>query len=143
MLLEVMISFALVVLCALPLIYPHTFILRAQKEFIQEIELDHYVNIHYAELVESLYKNQVSWDVVSGKSTLPLKPPKLPYTGTLRFEEKKQKQDSDNPSYTVFLFEITYDFDKFKYVYHLMLVRDLPAENVDENPEEIGGDGDE
>lgn len=136
LLLEVMIAFALIVLCALPLIYPHTFILRSQKEFIQEIQLDHYVNAHYAELVEALYKNQIPWDVISGQRTLPLNPSKLPFKGTLKFEELKSKPD-DSPSYTVYLFEITYTFtNELKYVYHLMLIRDLTHEKVEDNMEE-------
>ncbi len=134
LLLEVMISFALVVLCALPLIYPHTYILRMQREFIQEIELDHYVNNNYAELTEMLYKNQVPWEVISGKRTLPLNPPDIPVTGTLQFEEKKHKPD-EAPTYGVYLFEITYTFTNgLKYTYNLMLVRDIPGESIEEKP---------
>lgn len=136
LLLEVMICFALVVLCALPLIYPHTYILHMQREFIQEIELDHFVNNHYAALVEQLYRNQVPWDVISGKRPLPVNPPDLPVTGTLQFEEKKHKPD-EVVNFGVYLFEITYTFsNKLTYTYHLMMTRDIPAQSIEEKPPE-------
>lgn len=136
LLLEVMIAFALIVLCALPLIYPHTFILRMQKEFIQEVELDHYVNAHFADLVEQMYKNQTSWDLISGAKTLDLNPPNLPFKGTLQFKKLKDKPD-DDPTYTVFLFEITYAFtQKLTYTYHLMVIRDLTGEKTVERIED-------
>jgi hypothetical protein len=143
LLLEVMIAFGLIVLCVLPLIYPHTYILRAQKEFIQEVELDHYVNSHFADLVELLYKNQVPWDVISGKQTIPLNPPKLPFKGTLQFEELKSKPE-DSPTYEVYLFEITYRFtNDFTYTYHLMIIRDLTAEKMSERLEDNQEDANE
>lgn len=133
LLLEVMIAFALVVLTILPLIYPHTYILRTQKEFIKEIDLDLWVNNHYANLIEQLYKNQIPWDVISGQRTLSLNPENLPFSGTLQFTQLKSKPD-EITTYGVYLFEITYSFsNKLTYTYHLMLIRDVNAEKVEDN----------
>ena len=67
-LLEVLIAFALVALCALPLIYPHVFILRSEKKFISTVELDHLVNLLFADILQKLYQNEIPWqDIESGK----------------------------------------------------------------------------
>lgn len=67
LLLEVMIAFALIVMCILPLIYPHTFILTSQRKFIHKVDLDHQVNRIYADIVERLYRNGIPWnDIISG-----------------------------------------------------------------------------
>lgn len=138
---EVMIAFALIVLCAIPLIYPHTYIIRMQKEFIQEIDLDHYVNANFAELIEMLYKNQIPWEVVSGKKSLPLNPPGIPVTGTLQFTEKNHKSKDDSTTYVIYLYEVIYTFSNgLKYTYHVMVIRDIPGEEVAEN---INLDGDD
>lgn len=133
LLLEVMIAFALVVLCAIPLIYPHTYILRMQKEFIQEIELDHFVNQDFADLMVNLYKKQVSWNEISGQVSQSLNPPGIPVTGTRQFKEVKHK-DKDSNTYVVYLFEVNYTFsNNLKYTYNVTLVRDLPTENHADN----------
>jgi hypothetical protein len=72
MLLEVMICFALVVLCFLPLIYPHVFMLKAQKQFQKRVELDHVTNLIYADIIEQLYRNEISWSNIVGNSSMPI-----------------------------------------------------------------------
>ena len=60
-LLEVLIAFALIVLCVLPLIYPHVAMFKSQKAFIRKVELDHVVNLLYAKILEKLYMNSIPW----------------------------------------------------------------------------------
>lgn len=61
-LLEVLIAFALVVLCVLPMIYPQVFILKSERQFVDTIELDHTVNLLYANILQKLYLNEIGWD---------------------------------------------------------------------------------
>jgi len=100
MLLEVMIAFALVALCALPLIYPHVFILRSEKEFISTVELDHLVSLLYANRLQKLYMREISWSDIESHKEFPVdealldavdhKKP-LSYQGSYHFVEVKQK----------------------------------------------------
>lgn len=60
LLMEVLIALALIALCAFPLIAPHTSILTEQKKFVATMELDHDVNLFYAEILERLYRNEIS-----------------------------------------------------------------------------------
>src|SRR5690349_12587266 len=99
-LLEVLIAFALVVLCALPLIYPHVFILKSEKAFVASIELDHAVNLLFANCLEKLYQNQIAWhQIESGKETTIESSlleesgfnGYLPFNGTYKFVEEKHK----------------------------------------------------
>jgi hypothetical protein len=60
-LLEVLIAFALIALCVLPLIYPHVAIYKAQNKFARKLELDHVVNLLYGKVLEKLYMNTIPW----------------------------------------------------------------------------------
>jgi hypothetical protein len=67
LLLEVLIAFSLVVLCALPLVAPHIELLRGQRQIIRWIELDHTVNLLYADILEKLYYNTLPWEEILAK----------------------------------------------------------------------------
>lgn len=83
-LLEVLIAFAIILLCIFPLISPHVFMLKAQSEFNQEVELDHAVNLLYVEMLAALQMNEIPWsDIVEGR-TIDIDEALLKNTGTGR-----------------------------------------------------------
>lgn len=117
-LLEVLIAFALVALCALPLIYPHVFILRSEKKFISTVELDHVVNLLYADLLQKLYQNEISWqDIENGKeisiedSSLEAihQKEKLLFNGTYKFTKIRQKPPAPAEN-TAYLLSLEFNF---------------------------------
>lgn len=122
LLLEVMIAFVLVVLCALPLVAPHVYILQSEKQLISTVELDHQVSLLFANRLEKLYQNKLPWeDVVSGKvievdgSLLESIGYQgvLPFKGTYQFVKERVKQSSENQEpaeKAVYLFKLLFTF---------------------------------
>lgn len=117
-LLEVLIAFALIALCILPLIYPHVFILRSERKFIATVELDHVVNLLYADRLQKLYQNEISWQEIEGGNPIAITPSMiesagyagdLPFTGTYRFVKilQKPKEPKDRSAY---LFSLEFTF---------------------------------
>lgn len=164
LLLEVMIAFILVALCVLPLISPHVFILKEQKVAIQKIELDHIVNLVYADIIERLYKNEISWSDLNSERSFPIdeallhrigwsKP--ISYHGEYRFRVDKYKPKKQPAPYTLYLFDLTLGFlpqeianggtnrqkeeQQIKYEYKIFVERNLGgeegADQEQENPE--------
>lgn len=118
LLLEVIIAFALVALCVLPLIYPHVFILRSEKQFVSEVELDHRVSLIYADIMEKLYRKEIPWQDIIGQKETPIdlsggsrKDEKgtLPYKGSYKFVKYKQKA-KDEESHNMYLFRLIFSF---------------------------------
>lgn len=117
-LLEVLIAFALVAICALPLIYPHVFILRSEKKFIATVELDHLVNLLFAELLQKLYQNEIAWPDLENGKDLPIDShllesigyrESLPFVGTYKFITIRQKPRKAADK-TVYLFRLELTF---------------------------------
>lgn len=103
LLLEVLIAFALVVLAVLPLIYPHFYIYQQQRAFIQKIDLDLAVNLIYAQLLEKLYRNEISWLEIEQQTDHSINDQILeqagftglfPFVGTYQFEVLKTKKNA-------------------------------------------------
>ena len=126
LLLEVIIAFALVALCALPLIYPHVFILRSEKTFVSTVELDHFVNLLFVDRLQKLFQNEIPWeDIERGKpihidDTLQKSlgnEELLPFIGTYRFipKSKKASKEGDHAAYIYFL-EFTFEPKKSAFV---------------------------
>lgn len=148
-LLEVLIAFALIALCVLPLIYPHVAIYKAQNKFVHRLELDHAVNLLYGKVMEKLYMNTISWADLT-QTTFPIdegvlkeaqydKP--LYYTGSYNFTEHPPRFKPKDPGpYSLYLYKLTFNFvpnelakepskiketDRIKYQYDVFVVRDL------------------
>ena len=149
-------------MCVLPLISPHTYILLEQKKFIHKVEVDHLVNLVYADIVERMYKNKIPLnDVLTGRE-FPIDETylqelkydkKLPYKGSYRFKEAKHK---GKEPYTLYLLELDFKFvpiekkevkedeevpGTLKYHYDLFVKHDLgvgelPAEEGEKEEEE-------
>lgn len=148
MLLEAMIAFALVVLCALPLLAPHAAMLKAQRQFIRKVDLDHVVNLLYASVLEQLYLNTIGWNDLM-QNTFPIAKedvqklgfPNVNYEGSYNFIEVKPrfKPNDVDANYSLFLVTLTFNFipseltaasaevkkaNTLKYSYEVFLVRD-------------------
>lgn len=141
-LLEVLIAFALVSLCALPLIYPHMAIFKAEKRFVDTIELDHLVNLLFANRLEKLYLHEIPWaDIEGGKEILIEKQmiqdvgykKELPFMGTYQFIYKIHKP-LNTPEDAVYLYKLVFQFIpkgkqtdvkpiKYEYTYDIMIER--------------------
>lgn len=119
LLLEVLIAFTLIIFCLVPLIQPHVLMLKAQRSFIQKIEVDHLVNLLYAHIYEKLLKNEIPWQSIQAKTVFSvdeallrevnyLKP--LPYVGSYQFQEIKHKPKTTDPTFTLYLLRLTFTF---------------------------------
>jgi hypothetical protein len=117
-LLEVIISFAIIALCILPLIYPHIFILKSERKFIAAVELDHLASRLYADRLQKLYQNDIPWQQIESGQAMPIDASMLhdagyietlPYTGTYRFVKvlQKPKKPVDKSAY---LFQLEFIF---------------------------------
>lgn len=120
LLLEVLISFAIVALCILPLLYPHVYILQSQKKMIQTVELDHIVNLVYGNTLEKLYLNEIPWDTIINQKETQIDDQMVtdcgfgcptPYTGTFKFKEIKHKPKKIQDK-ALYLFLLTFDFHR-------------------------------
>lgn len=120
-LLEVLISFALIVLCVLPLISPHLYILKSERQFIHLVELDHSVNLLFANRLERLYQNKIPWEDIKSGREIPIDDflfeeagvkGKLPFKGSYRFIEEKHKQSPEGTEKAVYLFKLIFSFVK-------------------------------
>lgn len=118
LLLEVLIAFALIVLCILPLIYPHVFILRSEKKFVATVELDHVVNLLYANILQKLYQNEIAWSDIENGTKIPIDASlletvgykqELPFEGSYHFTLLRQRPRSA-ADVTAYLFILEFAF---------------------------------
>jgi hypothetical protein len=148
-LLEVLIAFALVAMCVLPLIYPHVAMLKSQNAFIRKVELDHTVNLIYARVLEKLYANTIPWGEL-GQTVFPVDNAllnEIPYQkpfyfiGSYNFFEVPPRFKPKDPGdYSLYLYKLTFNFlpveyakasdevkkkQALKYQYDVFVVRDL------------------
>lgn len=118
LLLEVIIAFALVALCALPLIYPHVVILKSEKSFIATAQLDHFVNLLYANRLQKLYKEEIPWSDIESEKVMPIDDvimhevkygSALPFDGTYRFVYDRDKT-SEKTGKGVYIYKLLFEF---------------------------------
>jgi hypothetical protein len=162
LLLEVMIALALIVMAAIPLIYPHIYLLRTQRQFIEKVELDHVVNQHYVDVLERLYLNEISWAAILNQLEFRIEDDlqriqydgNLPYRGVYRFRVGPFKPKTEGSMLTLYLINLDYAFYPLRespteqnvltYHYDLFVVRDLTQgglpegseQDIEETPEE-------
>lgn len=109
LLLEVLIAFAIIVLCIFPLIYPHAAMAKSQREFIKKIELDHVVTLLFAQIYQDLQTNKIEWSDIESKKIFEVSAQdlmklnngkSLPFKGVYSFEEVIHKPRSQTPQET-------------------------------------------
>lgn len=95
LLLEVLISFMLIVLCILPLLAPHVAIYKEQKQFINRIELNNRINLLYVDILEKMHKGEITLAEIINQSSFsyPVTPSlNAIYTFSLAKEKKRNKE---------------------------------------------------
>ena len=147
-LLEVVIALALVAICVIPLLAPQAFILYRQQRLMDEVQLDHLVNLLYGDILLQLYKNEIPWNNLMNSiqyevdSTM-LKQvginKNIPFKGFYQFKEKKHKPKKESP-YTIHLFDLDFRFSRddpktdanpLTYHYEIFLIRFLETGEVE------------
>lgn len=163
LLLEVLIAFAIIVLCIFPLIYPHAAMAKSQREFIKKIELDHAVSLLFGQIYQDLQRNKIEWNDIEGKRKFEITPDELrtlnhgkslPYKGYYYFEEilHKPKRQIQTEA-TAYLFRLIFKFQpqyesktkkskksakNFEYKYKVFILHDL---RVDKGSSKPGNEG--
>lgn len=165
LLLEVIIAFILIVMCIIPLISPHTFILTEQKRFVHTIEVDHLVNLAFADIVKRMYINDINWSRIVNRDIFEVDESllqrveykkQLPYTGVYRFGVVRYKPTGESPR-KLYLLKLEMKFipkgktltsfeekmpGVLSYYYELFAVRDLGEGNLPEVEEEDSSEED-
>jgi hypothetical protein len=155
MLLEVLIAFALIVLCALPLIAPHVGLLKVQHQFLRKVDLDHAINLLYGSVLEQLYMNSIGWaDLMQNQFPIPEQEfQRLGYFGSYNFNEVAPTYKPRDPEapYALYRLTLTFNFiplefarasdeikqkNTLKYRYEVFVVRD--RRQTEEQTEEPG-----
>jgi hypothetical protein len=163
LLLEVVIALALVALCVIPLLAPQAIILSRQQRFMNEIDLDHLVNLLYADIILQLYKNEISWNTLMNNIQYEVDSiilnrvgfnKNIPFKGIYQFKEKKHKPKKES-SYSIHLFDLDFKFSRedpktdvkaLTYHYDIFLIRYLESgeleilESDEPEPEEENGE---
>lgn len=148
LLLEVLIAFALVIFCAIPLIAPHVDMYKAQRAWLDKEELDHVVNLLYANILEDLYTNKIEWSQLRSEYEAVVTPQMireagyqkpLYFDGKYKFTINKFKPKNEN-EFNLYLFDLKFTFlptsminatpeikesKTIKYDYNIFVVRDL------------------
>jgi hypothetical protein len=112
-----------------------------QKKFIHQVEVDHLVNLVYADIVERMYRNKISLNDMLSEREFQIDEAylrgldynkNLPYTGSYKF---KKALDKGKDPYVLYLFELDFTFvptgkkeaagEALKYHYKLFVKHDL------------------
>lgn len=117
-LLEVMIAMSLIVVCMIPLIYPHVVLYQEQSTFINEMKVDRVVQRLYAEMLIKLYRSEVAWSDIESEKTIEIDPayftkegiPKEFFLGKYRWKIAQNKP-SPPAERTAYLLELNYEID--------------------------------
>lgn len=150
-LIEVLISFSLVVIALFPLIYPHTAIYREQIKGLNRVEMNHAVNLLFGELLRELYQQEIPLSDITEGHTFPIGEELLkragyekkpPFTGSYSLNLLKEKHN-DERTKSALLTALTFlmrDRDKsekvFKFQYLIAINHNATNEGGEGNSEE-------
>lgn len=104
-LLEIMIAFFIVSICAIPLLAPNLWMIRAERSFSFQIEAGRVANLVMQKLLEMLYDNSIPWEALNDKVKRPVPfdinkefnfPSGWPYSISYALAEKINKKGQDN-----------------------------------------------
>ena len=116
LLLEIMIAFALIVVCALPLLAPQLWMVEKEKQAVREIEADRLANLVFVYLAEQLYSNEITWDqlISSTRQELDIKgwlePQLRSLYYTIQYEFRELKADIQDLGKSKHLFQLSVYF---------------------------------
>lgn len=142
LLLEVLIALAIISLCLLPLITPHVLVYKIQKEFTQHLEMGNLANRFYGDILEQLHKNEIPWQTIQDKVSMPLESLKLRegknnYEGTYQFHilEKKVNQETGWGVYHVALVlslrnKNAKEGNRNSFKFSIPLIRHIPSQEI-------------
>jgi hypothetical protein len=152
--LEVLIAFALVVFCALPLLAPHFWMIEKEKGALKQIEADRLSNLVIVYLTENLHHNDYSWETITSGIMNELQVPdnhwlapdlkNIPFRILYAFNELKSKAGTGE-GHTFNLIGITLQFEPLSgtqkplvFNHQLFVERNikLGTENKNEKPNE-------
>ena len=143
LLLEVLMALALVALCILPIIAPQIGIVKAQKSFMHQMELDHAVHLLYVDVLEKLYTNKINWNEIEQQTASSINREMIPekYEGTYHFQIVKHKKDKTE-EWQVYLIKLVFTLSAkdnlkqpFSFPYTLTLVKhNKAAQTATEEP---------
>lgn len=93
--LEVLIAFALIILCIAPLTMPHFAMIKEQKASINKMKINHAVNSIYVNILEKMHKNEIPLNDIENKKLIPVESEELKeiqgYNATYQFTIEKIK----------------------------------------------------
>ncbi len=149
LLLEVLISFTLIAFCAIPLIYPHISMIKAQKGFINKVKINHTVNLIYVNILEKLHKNEILLSDIEDKKVFNVDNAELKeingYRATYQFTSEKHKK-RNTAGIATFIVTLQLQFipkisgKTLTYDYDVFLVSKKEIANLDPNE---GGEDEE
>ena len=102
--LEVLIAFSLIALCAIPLIYPHVSMVKVQKESINKRRVNHAAKLILVNALEKMHKGTISLNDIQDERIFEVSAAELTeiagYHATYQFISAKHKP-RDNSGFTV------------------------------------------
>jgi len=151
LLLEVIIALILVALFLFPVLTPHTYILKAEQDIIDNMGLSHAANLLYVHTLEELYQNALPFETLTEKESrkipeavlLKLKLDRIGklYDVSYHFEKVRVKPKASKGNYHHYLFRWILHFKEPKnekekqFSFLVFLIRDL-EEQEEDNAEE-------
>ena len=133
LLLEVMISFVLIVMCVLPLIYPHVALYKETASFRRWEESQKMHQLIFTAIQMKLHRNDLTWQQINSetkfaldKTFLEVLDPSLTLNekGFYRFKIKRKKTNKNSTQgYYLFEVEITYPEKEKNAVFDLFVER--------------------
>lgn len=137
LLLEVLIAFFFIVIAIFPLVGPHVFIYKSQREFIDKIGLDRVVNEIYVNVLTELHENRIPLYSILEERIFEIEPEqmrKLPFKGIYSFKESKKKKDPKTGR-TLYIIQANFSFiskldpsKTYAYTYAFVLDNQLASE---------------
>lgn len=93
-LLEVLIAFLLIITAAIPLLSPYPYMLKTEKAFIQQLEMDRLASLYYVDLLAKILKGEFNPSEHKEGEILTIEEregetKKIPYKANYVFDEEK------------------------------------------------------
>lgn len=140
LLLEVLIACAIVILCAASLLSPQVYMAMQQQQITKETQINRFVNLYYAQILERLYSQSIPWDTLLSGAAHTIEEPAiaaLGFKGFYRFSEKIHKPKPQEQAKNFYLINLEFFFTDLyskdetkpplKYSYKLFVIYTIPS----------------